>query len=46
MAVRTSGTTIVKLSLDSARFESGMGKFEKQMTKLQASKLRHRGHRL
>ena len=30
------GDLIVKLSLDSAQFESGMEKFEKQMTKLQS----------
>ena len=30
------GDLIVKLSLDSAQFESGMEKLEKQMTKLQS----------
>jgi len=36
MAVKDIGDLIVKLSLDSAQFESGMEKLEKQMTKLQS----------
>ena len=35
MASKDIGDLIVKLSLDSAKFETGMAKFEKQMTKLQ-----------
>ena len=36
MATKDIGDLIVKLSLDSAKFETGMAAFEKQMTKLQA----------